>query len=124
MNAYLSEGGNTVKRPSKRKYFLCPVIMALLCMSSALQPRAVAQSLSSTTLALYPADTGELAFADLRALRQSPHYARLRNELLPPRLRELESFAQALGMDLEIQSQQMSWAFAGAARATAPAAPA
>lgn len=81
---------------------------------------AAAQSLSSTTLSLYPADAGEVGFADLRALRLSPHYAQLRKELLPARLRELEAFARSLGIDLEIQSHQMSWALGGTAR-VAPA---
>ena len=72
---------------------------------------AAAQSLSSTTLGLYPPQAGEVAFADLRALRQSPHYAQLRAGLLPERLRQLEGFSQALGIDLETQAQQMSWVF-------------
>ena len=103
----------------KKQHFLLTAIV-LFSMTSALVRPTAAQSLSSTTLALYPADTGEVGFADLRALRRSPHYAQLRKELLPARLRELETFARSLGIDLEIQSHQMSWALGGTAR-VAPA---
>ena len=89
-------------------------------MISALVCPVAAQSLSSATLSLYAADAGEVGFADLRALRQSPLYAQLRKELLPARLRELESVARSLGIDLEIQSQQVSWALGGTAH-VAPA---
>jgi hypothetical protein len=86
-------------------------MVTFLGISPGLVRPAAAQSLSSTTLGLYPAEAGEVAFADLRVLRQSPHYAQLRAELLPERLRQLEGFAQALGIDLETQAQQMSWVF-------------
>jgi hypothetical protein len=94
-----------------KKYFPAAAMLAVLAFSPAFAHPAGAQSLSATTLGLYPPQAGELAYADLRALRQSPHYAQLRAELLPERLRQLEGFAQALGIDLETQAQQMSWVF-------------
>jgi hypothetical protein len=100
-----------IKKMVKKTVFAAAAIAACLGISPALVNPAAAQALSSTTLGLYPPDAGEVAFADLRALRQSPHYAQIRAELLPERLRQLESFAQALGIDLETQAQQMSWVF-------------
>ena len=99
----------------KKQYFVLLTAIVVFSVASALVRPAAAQSLSSTTLSLYPADAGEVGFADLRALRLSPHYAQLRKELLPARLRELETFARSLGIDLEIQSHQMSWALGGTA---------
>jgi hypothetical protein len=76
-----------------------------------------AQSVPDTTLALFPAEAGELAYADLRALRQSPHYRVLHDSYLPERLRQLEKEALSLGVDFEAQSQQMSWAYVSTAGA-------
>lgn len=93
----------------KRSLFVTAAVVAFAGLSPALARPAAAQSLSTTTLGLYSPQAGELAYADLRALRQSPHYAQIRAELLPERLRQLEGFAQALGIDIETQAQQMSW---------------
>jgi hypothetical protein len=74
-------------------------------------PSLRAQTLSNPVIALYPAETGELAFADLRALRQSPHYKILHDSYLPSRVRDLERQALSLGIDFEAQAQQLSWAY-------------
>jgi hypothetical protein len=86
------------------------VALALLAAVTAGARSAVAQSLSATSLGLYPRESGEIAYADLRSLRQSPHYARLHNQVLPERVRQLEQFATGLGIDFETQAQQLSWA--------------
>ena len=74
-------------------------------------PAARAQTLPNSTIALYPPEAGELAYADLHALRQSPHYRILHDSYLPSRLRDLENQALALGIDFEAQAQQLSWAY-------------
>jgi len=70
-----------------------------------------AQSLSNTVIGLYPPEAGELAFADLRTLRQSPHYKILHDSYLPARVRDLERQALSLGIDFEAQAQQLSWVY-------------
>jgi hypothetical protein len=72
---------------------------------------ARAQTLSDSTIALYPPEAGELAYADLHALRQSPHYRILHDSYLPSRLRQLETQALSLGVDFEAQAEQLSWAY-------------
>ena len=94
-----------------------PVVrLALLaCVAAILVPvlavPAAAQSLPDATIALYPPEAGELAFADLHTLRQSPHYKILHDSYVPPRLRQLESQALSMGIDFEAQAQQLSWAY-------------
>lgn len=83
----------------------CAILVPLLT------PSAQAQTLADTTLALYPPEAGEIAYADLHTLRQSPHYKVLHDSYLPPRLRQLESQALSLGIDFEAQAQQLSWAY-------------
>jgi len=72
---------------------------------------AHAQSLPDSTVSLYPPEAGELAFADLHTLRQSPHYRILHDSYFPPRIRQLESQALSMGIDYEAQTQQLSWAY-------------
>jgi hypothetical protein len=87
----------------------------LLAMAAILVPLfalpAHAQSLPDATIALYPPEAGELAFADLHTLRQSPHYKILHDSYVPARLRQLESQALSMGIDFESQAQQLSWAY-------------
>ena len=95
---------------------MAPVRFAgLLFLAAILVPLAPAparaQSLPDSTIALYPAEAGELAFADLHTLRQSPHYRILHDSYLPSRLRQLETQALSLGIDFEAQAQQLSWAY-------------
>ena len=87
-----------------------------LCFASAIfvplfAVTARAQSLPDATLALFPAQAGELAFADLHTLRQSPHYRIIHDSYFPARLRQLESQGISLGIDFEAQAQQLSWAY-------------
>lgn len=72
---------------------------------------AVAQALASPVLALYPPDTGELVFVDLQSARRSPHYGRLKAQVLPERYRELERWAKQLGVDFDKNVDRLSWAF-------------
>ena len=88
-------------------------VLGLLAVA-ALAPRAAAQSLPPQILALYPPDAGELVFVDMRALRGSPHYAKIKSQVLPERFRALETYAGILGIDFDNEIHQMSWAFIGA----------
>jgi hypothetical protein len=87
-----------------------PIALLALLAATAGARSAAAQSLSATTMGLFPRESGQIAYADLRSLRQSPHYAKLHTQVLPERLRQLEQFAGALGIDFETQAQQLSWA--------------
>jgi len=85
-------------------------ILAVILLSG--RP-AAAQALPSQVQALYPQDTGEVVFADLRALRGTPHYARVKAQVLPERFRQLEQFGAILGIDFERSVHQLSWGFVG-----------
>jgi hypothetical protein len=62
--------------------------VATLCLCGLLAavgaaPPAGAQELAPQVLALYPPQAGELVFVDLQSARRSPHYARLKAQVLP-----------------------------------------
>jgi len=90
-------------------------VAILLAMYAILVPLlalpANAQTLPDSTIGLYPPEAGELAYADLHTLRQSPHYKILHDSYVPARLRQLETQALSLGIDFEAQAQQLSWAY-------------
>jgi hypothetical protein len=85
-------------------------ILAVILLAG--QP-AAGQALPSQVQALYPQETGEVVFADLRALRGSPHYLRIKAQVLPERFRQLEQFGSILGIDFERSVHQVSWGFVG-----------
>ncbi len=85
--------------------------LALVAAGLLLAPGAAAQSLPNQVLALYPQKTGQLVFVDAQALRRSPHYARIKSQVLPDRFRSLEQWTTALGMDFDREVRQLSWGF-------------
>ena len=86
------------------------LVLAAILMPFFASP-APAQTLPDATIALYPPEAGELAYADLHTLRQSPHYKILHDSYVPARLRQLETQALSMGIDFEAQAQQLSWAY-------------
>jgi len=72
---------------------------------------AVAGSLRSDVLSLLPAESGEVAFLDLQALRGSPHYSLIKQRLLPPRLSNFEQFMRSLGVDADQELEWLAWAY-------------
>lgn len=77
-----------------------------------------AQELPSQVLALYPPQAGELVFVDLQSARRSPHYARIKAQILPERYRELDAWASNLSIDFDRNVDQLSWAFISSGDAT------
>jgi hypothetical protein len=92
--------------------------VAILCAVLGMAAVAPAQELPSQVLALYPPQAGELIFVDLQSARRSPHYARLKAQVLPERYRELDAWARNLGIDFDSNVDQLSWAFISVGDAT------
>jgi len=93
----------------KKQFLLFGAFVAVLFAGQ----RTAAQTLQPQALALYPQQAGEVVFVDLRAARASPHYSEIKAKLLPERLRQLEQFAQALGINFDREVEQLSWASIG-----------
>jgi hypothetical protein len=82
-------------------------------LSSLAPAPAKAQALSTTVLALYPPQAGEVIFVDLQTARRSPHFARLKDQLLPKRFQDLEQLAAHLGVDFDRNVDRVSYAIVG-----------
>lgn len=84
-------------------------LLLLLALSLA-PPPASASSLRADVLQVLPVETGEVAFIDLQAVRSSPHYALLKERLIPPRFVQFERFVSSLGVDVDNDLDWLAWA--------------
>lgn len=66
-------------------------------------------SLRADVLYLLPAESGEVAFVDLQEVRASPHYALLKQRLIPPRFAQFERFVSSLGVDVDHDLDWLAW---------------
>lgn len=83
------------------------ILIALVC---AVPQRSRAGSLGSDILSMFPKESGELAYADLKEARQFPWFAQLQEQMLPPKFREFETFLASAGIDPNTQVTELAWA--------------
>ena len=76
---------------------------------------AGAQAIPNQVLSLYPRESGEITFLDIRSLRNAPNYAELKTKVLPERFRQLAEWTKYIGVDFDTEVYQLSWAFLPAA---------
>src|SRR5208283_818845 len=102
---------------------------AVLALLAAAKP-AKAGSLSADTIALFPKETGEFAYADLKKARTMKWYPALQEQMLPERFKQFEKFLASAGVDPNTQVDELAWGLVAQsaakqdATATATGAPA
>jgi hypothetical protein len=69
-----------------------------------------AGSLGSDVLSMFPKEAGELAYADLKQARQFPWFTQLKEQMLPAKFREFETFLASAGIDPNSQVTELAWA--------------
>src|SRR5271167_106003 len=84
-------------------------VVAALLLSSALAAPSRAGSLSADTIGLFPKNTGEFAYADLKKARTMPWYPALQEQMLPERFRQFEKFLASAGVDPNTQVDELCW---------------
>jgi hypothetical protein len=72
-------------------------------------PPSSADSLSSTVLAMFPKDVGEIAYADMKSARKYSWFPQLRDQLMPSRFRDFEKFLSSAGIDPNTQVDELAW---------------
>ena len=82
----------------------------LIAILGALPLTSRAGSLGSDILSMFPKDSGELAYADLREARQFSWFSQLKEQMLPAKFREFEQFLSAAGVDPNTQVTELAWA--------------
>src|ERR1700686_4824626 len=85
-------------------------IAALIAILSVLPGTARAGSLGSDILSMFPKESGELAYADLKEARAFPWFNQLKEQMLPPKFREFETFLSSAGIDPNSQVTELAWA--------------
>lgn len=90
-----------------RKITWTIIIIGLL---SAVPQVSRAGSLGSDILSMFPKESGELAYADLKQARQFPWFTNLKEQMLPPKFREFETFLASAGIDPNSQVTELAWA--------------
>jgi hypothetical protein len=85
-------------------------IAALIAILSVLPGTARAGSLGSDILSMFPKDSGELAYANLKEARQFPWFNQLKEQMLPAKFREFETFLSSAGIDPNTQVTELAWA--------------
>ena len=90
-----------------KKIIWAGVAIAILC---AIPGASRAGALGSDILTLFPKDSGELAYADLKEARQFPWFAQLQQQMVPAKFKEFETFLSAAGIDPNTQVTELAWA--------------
>ncbi len=83
---------------------------ALIAILSVLPGTARAGSLGSDILSMFPKDSGELAYANLKEARAFPWFTQLKEQMLPAKFREFETFLASAGIDPNTQVTELAWA--------------
>ncbi len=82
----------------------------LIAMAGAWPGTSRAGSVGSDILGLFPKDSGEVAYADLKQARQFPWFSQLKQQMLPAKFREFEQFLTSAGVDPNTQVTELVWA--------------
>lgn len=72
-------------------------------------PAALAQRLGNDTIALFPKDVGEFAYANLKEARSQKWFPQLQQQMLPDRFRQFEKFLASAGVDPNAQVEEVAW---------------
>jgi hypothetical protein len=70
---------------------------------------AQAQRLGNDTIALFPKNVGEFAYANLKMARSQKWFPQLQEQMLPERFRQFERFLASAGVDPNSQVEEVAW---------------
>jgi len=83
---------------------------ALLLLISVLARPAKGGGVGADTIALFPKETGELGYVDLKKARGEKWFPALQEQVLPERFRQFEKFLASAGVDPNSQVDELIWA--------------
>lgn len=86
---------------------VCQSILGVLALLLAQGARA--GTVQPDIIGLFPKDIGEFAYADLKSARKFSWYAQMKDQVLPSRFRQFETFLMSAGIDPERQVNELAW---------------
>jgi len=93
-----------------RKTVLRIAASAALAMAALVNtPASSAQRVGPDTIALFPKNVGEFAYANLKQARSQKWFPQLQQQLLPERFRQFEKFLASAGVDPNTQVEELTW---------------
>lgn len=96
-------------KPSHPLKFFAAIAAAVISAAALAPKPALAGTLSSSIIGMFPKDMSEFAYADLKQARQLPWFTTIQQQLLPRNFREFEQFLRAAGIDPVMQVDEMAW---------------
>jgi hypothetical protein len=84
-------------------------VVMVIVPAFALPKPARAGRLAADTIALFPKDIGEFAYADLKKARSLSWFPQLQEQLLPDRFKQFERFLASAGVDPNSQVEELAW---------------
>jgi len=83
---------------------------ALLVLTAALARPAKAGGIGADTIALFPKNTGEFGYVDMKKARTMKWFPSLEQQIIPERFRQFEKFLASAGVDPNSQVDELVWA--------------
>jgi hypothetical protein len=84
-------------------------VAMVITLSFALPKPAQAGRLTADTIALFPKEIGEFAYADLKKARSLKWFPQLQEQMLPERFKQFERFLASAGVDPNSQVEELAW---------------
>jgi hypothetical protein len=83
---------------------------ALLVLATALTKPVKAGGIGADTIALFPKNTGEFGYVDMKKARTMKWFPALEQQVIPERFRQFEKFLASAGVDPNSQVDELVWA--------------
>jgi hypothetical protein len=84
-------------------------VATMVALSFAMPKQIRAGRLAADTIALFPKEIGEFAYADLKKARSLSWFPQLQEQLLPDRFKQFERFLASAGIDPNSQVEELAW---------------
>jgi len=81
------------------------LVLTVLCTAQI----SSAQRVGPDTIALFPKNIGEFAYANLKQARSQKWFPQLQEQMLPERFRQFEKFLASAGVDPNSQVEELAW---------------
>src|SRR6201982_2107065 len=81
------------------------IAAVMLCTSQI----SSAQRVGPDTIALFPKNVGEFAYANLKQARSQKWFPQLQEQMLPERFKQFEKFLASAGVDPNSQVEELAW---------------